>query len=506
MQTIHLAKGEWQFDEAAPLGPKGGFGEVFKGEGANGPVAVKRLLITAGAAAYRELNIGEDLAARELKHVVPILDWGQDAHSDRYFLVMPTCKRSLKDELRGDPIFSVDKLCAVTLDIIAGLTEVEDIVHRDLKPGNVLLLNGRWRLADFGIAKFVEDSTSLDTMRRSLTREYGAPEQWRGERPSHATDVYALGCMIYQMATGEHVFPGPDFRASHLHSPAPAIQNANTRLSAFVTQMLRKSPAARPSLERCKSVFEALSVGVSNDVHPALAHAAVSIAQSSAATDAGNRLAESRAMERQALFEEAARELGQIRTRLFNLISSSSDEIMEGLNELKLGNGTLCLGDVGRERGRRDGKPNCPRSGWDVCCSAEIFVDRGVREAKNGRLFGNQQFQVKVMEPAYRWSATLSFATTQDDTTFRWREVNFYRTLVIDKGVNEPLALPSNSDEFDSALSNLPDSFGVAYGPKTIDGEDELIFHRRWSFLFARAATGELEKPNAFPIQDHFFE
>jgi hypothetical protein len=139
------------------------------------------------------------------------------------------------------------------------------------------------------------------------------------------------------MATGHHVFPGPDLRDSHLHSPAPAIQNANTRLS-FITQMLRTSPTARP---RCKSVFEGLSAGVSNDVHPALVQAAVSIARSSAATDAENRLAESRATERKALFEEAARELGQIRTRLFNLISTSSDEITERLNELKLGHGTL---------------------------------------------------------------------------------------------------------------------------------------------------------------------
>jgi hypothetical protein len=188
------------------------------------------------------------------------------------------------------------------------------------------------------------------------------------------------------------------------------------------------------------------------------------------------------------------------------IFSTSSDEITERLNELRLGNGMLCLGDVGRERGRRDGQPSCPSSGWDVCCSAEIFVERGVREGKNSKLSGNQQFQVRVMEPAYRWSATLSFATSRDDTTYRWREVAFYRTLVIGNGVNEPLALPSNSDEFDSALSNLSNSFGVAYGPKTIDGEDELVFDRRWSFIFARAATGELQKPPAFPVQDHFFE
>src|SRR5260370_1370898 len=97
--TIKLPKGEWSFDDSDRLGQPGGFGEVFSGIGPNGTVAVKRLMLSAHQAAHRELKIGERLGNQALSHVVPVLDAGQDAETDRYFLVMPICDRSLQDEI-----------------------------------------------------------------------------------------------------------------------------------------------------------------------------------------------------------------------------------------------------------------------------------------------------------------------------------------------------------------------------------------------------------------------
>lgn len=192
MQTIRLERGEWSFDESDLLGPPGGFGEVFRGTGPAGPVAVKRLKLSAGAASHREMKIGATLADRSLEHVVPIFDFGQDAESDRYFLVMPLCDYSLQDLLRREATLDPASAREAALAILAGLEEASDIVHRDLKPGNILFHDGRWKIADFGIAKFVEDATSLESLRTSLTPSYAAPEQWRGERPASATDIYAL--------------------------------------------------------------------------------------------------------------------------------------------------------------------------------------------------------------------------------------------------------------------------------------------------------------------------
>ena len=133
-QIIRLPAGEWEFDDAAPLGKAGGFGEVFRGRGKIGDVAVKRLKLSAAQAAHRELKIGQRLMQRELSHVVPILDAGQGAESERYFLVMPICDGSLQDEI--DPSqggVEISILNAAVKAIISGLQEVDNISHRDLK-------------------------------------------------------------------------------------------------------------------------------------------------------------------------------------------------------------------------------------------------------------------------------------------------------------------------------------------------------------------------------------
>jgi serine/threonine-protein kinase len=91
--------------------------------------------------------------------VVPVLDWGQDADSERYFLVMPVRERSLQDVLREKGVFSAKEAMGILIHILEGLSEVSDITHRDMKSSNVLWHEGAWKIADFGIAKFVEDST-----------------------------------------------------------------------------------------------------------------------------------------------------------------------------------------------------------------------------------------------------------------------------------------------------------------------------------------------------------
>src|SRR5436190_24035286 len=97
---IKLLKGVWTYDTKKPLGRPGGFGAVFSGTASSGePVAVKRLHISAVDAAHRELKIAGELADRLLKHVMPILDAGQDAESDGYYIVMPVGERSLQDVL-----------------------------------------------------------------------------------------------------------------------------------------------------------------------------------------------------------------------------------------------------------------------------------------------------------------------------------------------------------------------------------------------------------------------
>ena len=199
MLEIRLPRGVWKYDPSSPLGAPGGFGAVFAGISVDhDKLAIKKLHVNAQQAAHRELRIADDLIGRDLQHVVPVLDAGQDAETSAYFVVMAQAECSLEDEI-GKRRFSAVETAEIMSNIADALGEVSDIVHRDLKPGNVLLHDGKWKVADFGIARFAEEATSRNTLKDCLSPLYAAPEQWKLERATNATDLYALGCIAHTL-------------------------------------------------------------------------------------------------------------------------------------------------------------------------------------------------------------------------------------------------------------------------------------------------------------------
>src|SRR4051812_20860511 len=108
---------------------------------------------------------------------------------------MPRADRSLRGHLAatGQILTFYDAL-TVLIDVTAALVDLDGkVVHRDIKPENILLLDGAWCLADFGISRYAEASTARDTHKWSMSPPYAAPERWRSERATSASDVYALG-------------------------------------------------------------------------------------------------------------------------------------------------------------------------------------------------------------------------------------------------------------------------------------------------------------------------
>jgi serine/threonine protein kinase len=486
---IKLERAAWTFDENARLGPKGGFGEVFRGVGQNGPVAIKRLNISAAASAYRELRIGETLASQALEHVVPVLDYGQDADGDRYFLVMPICEQSLQDKLAREGTLAWEAAQGIVLDIIAGLQEVDDIVHRDLKPGNVLHHEGRWKIADFGIAKFVEDSTSLQTLRDALTPSYAAPEQWLEHRPTHATDVYALGCIIHALVGGKPPFGGDlaNVRHAHLHSLPPDLNGVEPRLASLVSAMLRKSQEARPTLTRCKTVI-ADAKPTQRAARGALAEAGLRISQEEAAREAQQREIETARQAREAMVREAMANLHALMTCLLDEIGKSSESVQRSKLSVRLGPAHLIYEDPAAFP-----EPSDPfQSGWDVAAASKISL-----RCETGRLSHHDT-------PTYTFSASLVFSRTSKDREYRWREVSFW-SFNSDRS-STPYALSPQSRDFWIALSNVVGSTNVAHGPHTIDAEDEESFLDRWIAMFAKAANKRLRHPMQMPPPPEFFE
>lgn len=497
MPTIALGKHEWEFDESQRLGPPGGFGEVFRGFGPTGGVAVKRLKLTAGAAAHREMKIGEALADREYQHVVSILDYGQDANGEGYYLVMPICDRSLQDHVRDNGPLAWNEAKPIILDIIAGLQEVETIVHRDLKPGNVLYHDGRWKIADFGIAKFVEDSTSLETLRRSLTPPYAAPEQWIGERPTSGTDVYALACIIYTLLTGAPPFSGDldEVREAHLHKAPPAISGVDPRLGGLLNHMLRKPQAVRPSLDRAKALILATDAALpATGPRASLAAAGHAVAQAAATAEAERVAAETAAREWKVIGDDGAREFAYILENLKTAILADAPNASTGNRQIALGPAELRWDVPTRLERRVATRPGLPTEGiWEVAAFSKLEVTCSIEK-------------VSYYDPSvYTFSTTLAFACTPHDTDFRWREVAFYQQFSA-AGMNDaPIAIPPSNEAFHTAFRPVVGGLAIAHGPFTIDAEDEDAFTNRWTGLFAKAAHGNLRPPSQLPLSAQFF-
>jgi hypothetical protein len=475
------------------LGPEGGFGVVYPGSGdEHQDVAVKKLKLEAHEAAHRELRIAEEFIGRTFRHVLPFLDAGQDAESGFYFVVMPRAEKSLEDELQSGRTWEDVDAAGILLEIAEGLSEVPDVVHRDLKPGNILLHEERWKVADFGIARFVEESTSLRTLKECLSPRYAAPEQWLYERSSNKTDVYALGCIGYALLTGHPPFPGPrgeEYREQHLHESPPQLEKHNVLLRSLLAIMLRKNPEIRPSLSRVVQLLKNIIDGTPKPGNgrglSALARAGALVAEREALEEAKRNAEAANRAQRGSLAQEAKKILSRIVDTMFESIHDSAPAAVRRSSRggtiavIQLGHATLELNYLFYGTDIPEG--SFPASGWDVVVGAKVTV--------------------KQEAPVYLWSSSLWYARVSLRDSYRWFEVSYFtNAFVMARPPFEPYALEDIAMA-DEAASPVMGMHQIAYGPKPIDDEDTAQFCERWAELLAKACEGKLGPPSHLPLK-----
>ena|SRR5665213_1690757 len=243
----------WSVDLVDRIGDASGMGQVFRGYGEGGErVAVKRVVLfdnslEAQQHRQREIEVLSLLENSNFEHIMKTLDIGYE--SDVLYIVMPEADKSLNQSIQAMEIGDDEKLQALR-EVAEGLKELEQvrILHRDLKPSNVLYHDGKWKLADFGISRSLEESTATFTFTGAGTPIYMAPEIWRGEPASIKSDLYSYGVLAYETVTGTPPFVARDIAAlrhMHLTEVAPAIENPR-RLSRLIARLLTKDPALRP--------------------------------------------------------------------------------------------------------------------------------------------------------------------------------------------------------------------------------------------------------------------
>ncbi|WP_256260078.1 serine/threonine protein kinase [Streptomyces atratus] len=232
-------------------------------------VAVKLLLGGhADESATARFRLEAQTAARlSHPHLVAVFDFG--AWEDRFYLVMELVEgRSLGALLTAEERLGAEQVARIAGQAAAGLAAAhrQGIVHRDIKPGNLMLdAEGSVKIGDFGIAQFVDDpSAALTTTGQIVgTSLYLAPERALGRTAGAASDMYSLGCVIYQLLLGDPPFRSDTATATlyqHVDTaPVPLRQrgvDVSPAFDSYLLGMLAKQPEDRPGAQQVAEWFQ----------------------------------------------------------------------------------------------------------------------------------------------------------------------------------------------------------------------------------------------------------
>ena len=212
-------------------------------------------------------NLGAERFDREIRtaaqlqhpHIVSLYDSGATPTGGFLYYVMPFVPgESLRDRLNRENQLPIDDALSITLEVCDALSYAHSmgIVHRDIKPENIMLSGGHALVADFGIARAlaaVESQKLTQTGTAIGTPLYMSPEQAVGDNVGPTSDIYSLGCVLYEMLIGQPPFTGPNSRAimaRHAMETVPSLQvvreTVPDEVEDAVLAALAKTPADRP--------------------------------------------------------------------------------------------------------------------------------------------------------------------------------------------------------------------------------------------------------------------
>ena len=239
---------------------RGGMATVYLGEDTKHgrPVAIKVLDPELAGLLGPERFLREIRIAAQLQHphILPLLD--SDATEGLLYYVMPYVEgESLRARLDAARQLPVDEALRLTIEVAGALdySHRQGLVHRDIKPENILLADGQAVVVDYGIARAIRASGGDELTRTGISLgspPYMSPEQMAGGQDVDGrSDLYSLGCTLYEMLAGQPPFTGPPESLAHQHmnlAPRPVRDlrpSVPPAVDAALTRVLAKTPADR---------------------------------------------------------------------------------------------------------------------------------------------------------------------------------------------------------------------------------------------------------------------
>jgi serine/threonine protein kinase len=239
---------------------RGGMAEVYKAyqSGLDRYVAIKVMLAHLSRdPEFVQRFQREALATGKLTHphIVQALDF--DSDSGMYFMVMqfingPTLGTEIRARQEQGQSFSMAEIGRIALDLGDALdyAHTRKMVHRDLKPANIMINEaGQVLITDFGVARMLEGTQYTATGTMTGTPTYMSPEQGQGQRVDHRSDLYTLGIILYELATGRVPYEAETPIAlviKHISAPLPPPDQFNSEIAEPMAQVLIKATAKQP--------------------------------------------------------------------------------------------------------------------------------------------------------------------------------------------------------------------------------------------------------------------